>query len=244
MLRSVSDIVSDVRMCIDELGLDESQFVGGTEDAELEAVIESKIEDALRYVSLNGGLDVLEFAWMSGTASGVNVKHVDIPLPANLLRLCVVNVDGWPPMYKAIRGEDKEYMMLKNPITTGYSDNPKMAIVKRQYTPSVSPAAEITPNPDSGVTDIPTVDGGATITPISSTQNVLELYGYPDKVYTPYQVAYMPEPSKVDDKYDIPTKAYRGVVYYTAGLTLLTYKDAHADALMNQAIQIIGAKIN
>jgi hypothetical protein len=34
------------------------------------------------------------------------------------------------------------------------------------------------------------------------------------------------------------------VMYYTAGLTLLTYKDAHADALMNQAISFIGAKIN
>lgn len=224
MLRSVSDIVSDVRMCIDELGLDESQFVGGTEDAELEAVIESKIEDALRYVYLNGSLDVLEFTWMKGEASVSDKEHVDIPLPANLLRLCVVNVDGWPPMYKAIRGEDREYMMLKNPITTGYPDNPKMAIVTKAYA-AATPASE-----GEGVSE--------------STNNVLELYGYPDKVSTPYLVAYMPEPSKVNDKYDIPAKAYRGVVYYTAGLTLLTYKDAHADALMNQAISLIGAKIN
>ena len=224
MLRSVSDIVSDVRMCIDELGLDESQFVGGTEDAEFEDVIKSKIEDALRYVSLNGSLDVLEFTWMKGEASVSDKKHVDIPLPANLLRLCVVNVDGWPPMYKAIRGEDREYMMLKNPITTGYPDNPKMAIVTKAYA-AVMPTSE-----DGGISE--------------STNNVLELYGYPDNDGTPYLVAYMPEPSKVNEQYDIPAKAYRGVVYYTAGLTLLTYKDAHADALMNQAISLIGAKIN
>ena len=72
----------------------------------------------------------------------------------------------------------------------------------------------------------------------------LEMYGVGTSGDVEYELGYMPDPKEESGKYNIPEKVYRGVVYYTAGLTLLTYKDAHADALMNQAIEIIGAKIN
>lgn len=72
----------------------------------------------------------------------------------------------------------------------------------------------------------------------------LEMYGVETSGKVEYELGYMPDPKEEGGKYNIPEKVYRGVVYYTAGLTLLTYKDAHADALMNQAISLIGAKIN
>jgi hypothetical protein len=57
---------------------------------------------------------------------------------------------------------------------------------------------------------------------------------------------YMPEPSATlksgVDYYDIHEKVYRGVVYYTAGLTLITYKDDHASNLMALAVQMVGGK--
>lgn len=76
------------------------------------------------------------------------------------------------------------------------------------------------------------------------TKRVLELYGVADPSDKGVLLGYMPEPAEENGVYNIPEKVYRGVVYYTAGLTLLTYKDAHADALMNQAIEMIGAKKN
>lgn len=214
----ISKIVEDVRICLDEHGVNESSLIGGTDEAEMDAIIKSKIEDAIRFVYMSADLSMLEpVLWEKGEKSGEEVRGAvqlyRALLPSNYLRLCYARVPEWvrsvdsPIMYS-----DKEYAALSNVFTTGYKDNPKVAFV---------------------------VDG---------TDKYLELYpsgGEP-------KIAYMQEPvveeieveGKQQQAYSIPDKVYRGVVHYVAGLTLLTYKDQHADSLINIALQMIGAKTN
>lgn len=200
MKKAIADIVKDVRACIDEADVNVAEFVGGTDSSDMDNIIKSKICDAMRFVYANADVSMLTPTWEDGTAikGGNNMAY--IPLEDKVLRICYAKLDGWSfPCTDAILYTDKGYAALKNSITTGYPDNPKMAI---------------------------SMNGKA---------RVLEMYGVTDNRME-YSLGYMEEPKMNEGEMDIPEKVYRGVVYYTAGLTLLTYKDAHADNLMNQAI--------
>lgn len=212
--KGVDIIVNDVLTCIDEIAENDSEWLKEQDAKEMNSVIKSKIYDAVRFVFLNADIGLLELSWKTGTESATN-NVVTVALDDDVLRVCYAKLDGWArPLSEPIVYTDKEYASLLNHITTGYPDNPKMAI---NFT-------------DAG--------------------KQLEMYGASGSVK--YKLGYMPEPAEANGTgdnagkkvYNIPDKVYRGVVYYTAGLTLLTYKDAHADALMNQAIVIIGAKTN
>jgi hypothetical protein len=211
--KDVDTIVNDVLTCIDEIAENDSEWLKEQDAEEMNSVIKSKIYDAVRFVFLNADIGLLELSWKTGTESATN-NVVKVALDNDVLRVCYAKLDGWVrPLSEPIVYTDKEYASLRNPITTGYPDNPKMAI-------NVTPKGK-----------------------------QLELYGV-ETSSAKYDLGYMPEPIEENGTgdnsgkkvYGIPGKLYRGVVYYTAGLTLLTYKDSHADSLLNQAIQMIGAK--
>lgn len=213
---SVDVIVSDVQTCIDEITKNDAEWLHGQDTEEMESIIKSKIYDAVRFVFLHADIGLLELTWKKYTKIKPSDNVAKITLDDEVLRICYAKMDGWVrALSEPIVYTDKEYATLLNPITTGYPDNPKMAFNE-------------------------TTEG-----------RLLELYGVSTSEVG-CDLGYMPEPAEADGTgnnvgkkiYNIPAKAYRGVVYYTAGLTLLTYKDAHADALMNQAISLIGAKIN
>ena len=213
---SVDTIVSDVQTCIDEMAGENMEWLLGQDAEEMDGIIKSKIYDALRFVFLRADLGLLELTWMNGTVNATG-NMVNVSLGDDVLRICYAKLDGWShALSEPIIYTDKEYATLLNPITTGHPDNPKMAVN------------------------------------VTNSGKRLELYGVERAGSVGYELGYMPEPAEADGTgnnvgkkvYNIPEKVYRGVVYHTAGLTLLTYKDVHADALMNQAIEMIGAKTN
>lgn len=203
--KRVDSIVADVKVCFDEIGLNDAEFLTDTDNAEMDTIITSKIGDALRFVGLHADVGYLEPTVVS---TDVTAKDgvVDYKLPDDFLRMIYARLSDWLfAVTEPIFYTEKEYATLKNPITTGYPDNPKVAITADKH---------------------------------------LELYT--TKSSSPkLTLGYIGETVQDEnEQWPIPNKLYRGVVYYTAGLTLLTYKDAHADALMNQAIEMIGAKVN
>ena len=203
--KSVDSIVADVKVCFDEIGLNDAEFLTGTDNAEMDTIIASKIGDALRFVGLHADVGYLEPTVIDESVTAEN-GVVDYKLPDDFLRMIYARLSDWLfAVTEPIFYTEKEYATLKNPITTGYPDNPKVAITADKH---------------------------------------LELYT--TKSSSPkLTLGYIGETVQDEnEQWPIPSKLYRGVVYYTAGLTLLTYKDAHADALMNQAIEIIGAKTN
>ena len=203
--KSVDNIVTDVKVCFDEIGLNDSEFLTDTDNTEMNAIIESKIIDALRFVNLHADAGYLEPTVIDANVTAEN-GVVDYPLPEDFLRMLYAKLSDWLHVVTVpIFYTEKEYATLKNPITTGYPDNPKVAITANKHLELYT-----TKSSDAKLT-----------------------FGYIGEA----------KPNN-NNEWPIPEKVYRGVVYYIAGLTLLTYKDAHADALMNQAMMMIGAKTN
>lgn len=129
--KSVDTIVSDVRVCLDEIGLNEAELIGGTDTDDMNEVIESKIADAIRYVYLNADLAFITPSVKSARVTSDNKGVVRITLDEDFLRLCFARLADWEfTVTEAIAHTDKRYAALKNPITTGYPDNPKAAIVE------------------------------------------------------------------------------------------------------------------
>lgn len=209
---SVDTIVGDVKVCFDEIGVNDADLLAGADNVDMATIIESKIGDALRFVNLNADVGYLEPTELTKEGNDITVANgmVDYALPVDFLRMVYAKLDDWlfavtEPIYYT----DKEYATLKNPITTGYPDNPKVAITANKH---------------------------------------LELYTTRSSEVS-LAFGYIGETVQISEgenkgKWPIPNKLYRAVIYYIAGLTLLTYKDAHADALLNMAITIMGAKTN
>lgn len=199
------DIIADVKVCFDEIGLNDAKFLTGTDNAEMDTIIASKIGDALRFVGLHADVGYLEPTVIEESVTAEN-GVVDYKLPDDFLRMIYAQLSDWLfAVTEPIFYTEKEYATLKNPITTGYPDNPKVAITANKHLELYT-----TKSSDAKLT-----------------------FGYIGEA----------KPNN-NNEWPIPEKVYRGFVYYTAGLTLLTYKDAHADALMNQAMMMIGAKMD
>lgn len=206
-MKSVDTIVSDVRICLDEIGMNEAELIGGTDSGDMDDIIKSKIPDAIRYVYLNADLALISPSMNIGEVNSDHNGMVAIEIPNTFLRLVYAKLEDWAfSATEAIMHTDKRYATLKNPITTGYPDNPKAAIY--EY-------------------------GGVA--------RRLELYSSTikdGKVKCTY--GYIDTPSASGGNYNIDDKVYRAVVYHAAGLTLLTFKDAHADAMFNMALTLMG----
>lgn len=198
--------LSDVKVCIDEVGVNDSDFLVDADNTQMRDIIRSKIADGLRYVNMSADESFLEPLTERFEAQTDVNGMCEVALKPNFLRLCYVKLDDWQvPAVDPILYSDREYASLKNRYTTGYPDNPKVAIV-----------------------------GGV--------ERKLELYSSRVKNGTARgEMAYVDD-GVSGSSYHVSSKLYRGLVYYVAGLTLLTYKDAHADSLMNQAMIMIGAK--
>lgn len=201
--KSVGDIVADVKVCFDEIGLNDAEFLTGTDNAEMDTIITSKIGDALRFVGLHADVGYLEPTVVS---TNVTAKDgmVDYELPDDFLRMIYAQLSDWLfAVTEPIFYTEKEYATLKNPITTGYPDNPKVAITADKHLELYT----------------------------TKSSDVKLTFGYIGEA----------KPND-NNEWPIPNKLHRAIIYYIAGLTLLTYKDAHADALLNMAITIMGAK--
>lgn len=201
--KSVDSIVADVKVCFDEIGLNDAEFLTGTDNAEMDTIITSKIGDALRFVGLHADVGYLEPTVVSKDVTSKD-GMVDYELPDDFLRMIYAQLSDW--LFAAtepIFYTEKEYATLKNPITTGYPDNPKVAITADKHLELYT----------------------------TKSSDVKLTFGYIGEA----------KPND-NNEWPIPDKLHRAIIYYIAGLTLLTYKDAHADALLNMAITIMGAK--
>lgn len=201
--KGVDSIVADVKVCFDEIGLNDAEFLTGTDNAEMDTIITSKIGDALRFVGLHADVGYLEPTVVSKDVTSKD-GMVDYGLPDDFLRLIYAQLSDWLfAVTEPIFYTEKEYATLKNPITTGYPDNPKVAITADKHLELYT----------------------------TKSSDVKLTFGYIGEA----------KPN-VNNEWPIPDKLHRAIIYYIAGLTLLTYKDAHADALLNMAITIMGAK--
>lgn len=211
---AVTELIDRVKVCIDEIALNDAEFVSGQDNMEMDTIIRSKITEAIRYILSNADWGLLEpdAVMTQGTeGSGFTIDENlvgRIPLPGNFLRVCYARFLSWKSFPTGvIYWNDSEYATLADEYATGTWERPKLAIVR---------------NPGL----------------------VLEMYSA-KTANDGWVVAYVTEPdtpgiSEDDAKVDIPDKLLEPTIYYIAGLTLLTYKDSHADSMFNQALVLAG----
>ena len=234
--KSVDTIVADVRVCLDEIGVNEAEFLLDADSEDMVNVIKSKIPDAIRHVYLNADQAFIAYKVKTGKVVSGDDGVVTCTLDPDFLRLVYARLDDWKTsVTEAIMHTDRRYATLKNPITTGYPDNPKAAIVD-------DAEDDIALIDDS---DVPVEDGeegtedNTTLSDTYSTRK-LELYSSSTKSgEVRYVYGYVNNPTLSDGYYEIDERVYRAVVYQTAGLTLQAFKDAHAESMFNMALTMM-----
>lgn len=198
----MSDIVSEVKVCIDEIGPNDAEFLGTRDNEEMDTIIRSKIGEAVRFVNGNADWELLEpdTVLRNGEVGEDMVGRVS--LPGNYLRTCYARLSSWPlSLSDPILWDDREYATLSDKYATGTWERPKLALTMR---------------------------------PVKT----LELYSARDKG-DEIEVGIVTDQDTTDGV-TISDKLHRALVYYISGLTLLTYRDQHADSMFNQALVLMG----
>ncbi|WP_300877902.1 hypothetical protein [uncultured Bacteroides sp.] len=214
MKKSVSEIIDAVKICIDEIGLNDAEFEEGQDNVEMDTIIRSKIIDALRFINGNADWSMIEpnaVLTQASEAVSINENLIGIVrLPENFMRLCYARFSSWPLYLSSehiIYWNETEYATLSDQYATGTYERPKIAMV---------------------------------LTP----ERILQMY----KAKTAEDdavVGILTEPAiskneEGDETLDISPKLLQSLIYYISGLTLLTYKDEHADSMFNQAMVLAG----
>lgn len=214
----VEEFVPVVREFLDEVNANDSEFLKGDDSSSLDAIIKSKIIDAANYVNLNADFSLMrperrEY-YGSPDSNGVIIHKMD----GGVLRLISAYVEGWSrAVTKFVPSTIGEYAALKNPVTTGYPDNPKAGIEYHQIAGDRLPV------------------------------KYLELYSSKPGVGTNYFLEYVSaQDGSSKNAYgqtlcDVPDTLVRAVACYAAGLTLITLKDEHAETFINMANSMIEA---
>lgn len=132
MQKPVEKIVADVRKCIDEIALNDADFISGQDNTEMDAIIRSKVIDALRYVHGNADWSLID----SDVVVNLSDVAIDgrlvgrVPLPEDYMRLCYARFSSWPLFLSdPIYWNDKEYALLSDEYATGTWERPKLGMV-------------------------------------------------------------------------------------------------------------------
>ena len=206
MKKPKDDILNDVKICIDEIGLNDAEFIGTQDNAEMDTIISSKIMDALRYVQGNADWSLLEpDLFIDRKTEGVTVDEGigRIVLPDNFMRLCYARFSSWTLFLSELSIGMTRSMHVGDPYATGTWERPKIAMTMHK-------------------------------------KRALELYKAKHET-DEIEVGIITEPALTEEgEVNISEKLYIALVYYIAGLTLLTYNDQHADDMINQALVLMG----
>lgn len=208
---SVSDIVNDVRVALDENVRTGSGIVaqleelGDPDTLTLDDIIESKVEDAARLVLENAA------HWLLGEGIAIPGSLIvpretgyvtgTMELPEDFLRLLTFKMSSW-----------------RMPVTVAVTEDSPL------YEVQSSPYAGVRGNPERPVVAITHQGDG-------SSGLLLECYSCTEGD-TLVKARYIAVPKVSGGKIVLPGKLYRAVVYRTASLTALAVKDGEAAAAL------------
>lgn len=208
-------IVNDVRMVLDENLPDMSGLAGFTDQDNITMLIKSVLGDAIKHIYLVADEQFLEPGSIEGKASDSDVKRME----GGKVRWIDVTLNK-----DTLRVLSATATGWKVPVTDfiAQSDSryPMLFNAYATGTQSRPKAALIPGNP-------------MTVQLFGCTTNA--------EGDVAYQVSAVCQPSVVNDIISIASGCYRGVVYYTAGLVLLSQREEHADNLMQMGLSEVGA---
>lgn len=220
----IAKIVSAVRINLDEIGLNDSNFDGSADETELDTIIRSKISEALLYVYANADAKLLDddaTTNLTGIATSNDFAkgYCSVTIPNDqFLRLRYAVMKSWThPVDTPIFWPSREYSRLKNTLTTGTYERPEVGILPNSFS---------------------TVDGQVNYT-------IVELYG-PQKTGDEYVVSYVKRPDEVKDTdvaVNVPDNLRLALVYYITGLVMVILSDDRAQSMFSQAMGYMGVEL-
>lgn len=126
----IDNIVSEVRIKLDEIGMNESEMAEALEDnTNMDTVIKSCIPGAYSFVCTNADASMLE-GKQGDVSLSINQNMVgEILLPSDFLRLLNVRLSSWISSFSKIVTEySPEYRMQSNKWVCGNPNCPVVAI--------------------------------------------------------------------------------------------------------------------
>lgn len=227
MLVPKSEIITRIRLIIDEIRMNESDFEEGQDEKDLDSLIEGFALEALRFVNLNAPHELLA-ADAKLSATDPNFKRESGVLPntqigvfydvEKFLRLICVRCSAWKkPVFNAIMEGSASWEKLSNKYLTGTTEDPMVSVGKKAT--------------------------GLTVLDYSNAE--IRLYSMPtDKANeTVAEVYYMQTPEwSEEDKLRISYLISDAYHYYLAYLVLMSLGDSRAQIVLQQALPLLGLK--
>lgn len=231
MFLSKSDIKSKVRLRIDEIRANESDFDGTVDETDLDALIEGLSLEALTYVNANASAVLLEpdVVLSSNDTPPTGISYAEdtemVPgqrvgvfcIPPTFLRLVSAKNEDWAKSVREMVDEgDNAMEILLDPYLTG-----------SKYRPYVATGLDM---------DQPDIANGG---------YYRNIYLFTVKAGSKSQIAYMIKPEYVTEsnvqKLSVSRYLVEPFIYYLASLVLTTTGDARAQYAQAKAMQLMGA---
>ena len=205
----ITNIITDVKLALDENESASNVLLADTDQLQMDALIRSKIIDAVRYIHQAAPISMVEGMSPSplptpGQVTGGQDGSCTVALPDDFMRLVIFQMSDW-----------------KRPVITPISDtDPLYAMQGSDYVGIrggvKKPVAVLTTN----------IAGKKILEAYSSEGSVAKL------VYLPIPVISGVAPNET---VSICTQLYQPVIYHCAGLVAMTYKDELAKDLFEIA---------
>lgn len=221
-----SEIITRIRLILDEIGLNESDFETGNDEQDLDTLIEGFALEALRFVNIGAPRELLaadaKLSTYSNNYSSVEgvIKGTEIGVFSDVkkfLRLVCVRCSAWSkPVYDIIKEGTPTWDKLSNRYLTGTVEDPMVSVGK-------SPTD----------LDLAEYDNAE-----------IRLYCLPkaNKESLVAEVYYMEQPSWREDKLRVSYLLQDAFHYYLAYLVLMALGDQRASIALQQAYPLMGLK--
>jgi hypothetical protein len=238
----ISDIIRGVRLAIDEVLPNESEFASDKDNGVMDALIVSKIEEAIDFVHGNAELRLMRMDCMKEVTDlsfdnhNVAIKSIAVEIPldewemGSFLRLVKADCESWAyPVTEVLTPDDERYAIVKNKYVGANYQNPAVLYTyrrKRTGTKIVDENGDIQQRRAEGF--------GGSILELRCLQNKT------DEFTVDFLVRAQKDTEGEEDSYDIDGNMVQAVYYYVAGLVMTTYNKSESDNLFNQSLVQMG----
>lgn len=214
----VSEIIKEVRWCIDEESNNNSDMadaIDEKDDSYMDNIIKAKINDALHWLALTASSSSIlaDSKKVGETTATLQVsdydeeRHIGVVSLSNnveIINVSRIRAAGWQKAIVPVEDTDDEALMMFDEAALGTEDRPQATILRENpIRILIQPKADTATISYVGVPKSVDTDGDADI--------------------------------------DIPEKLYNSFIYYIAFLLLSAYDDTKASQMYTIALQQLGA---
>ena len=211
---TVSEIIKQVRWCIDEESNNTSDLTDERDDLYMDNIIRAKINDALHWLAITAASSsVLSDSKLIGTTTSTikvtdydatrNIGVITMDENTEVINISRVRGDSWYKAVAPVEDTEDEALMMFDNTSMGTVDRPQAAIMRE--TP-----IRILLQP-------------------KTTEAVISYVGLPKNVNTDSET-----------EISVPDKLKNAFVYYIAFLLLSAYDDTKASQMYTIALQQLG----